>query len=82
MTASSSSPKPKARRGFAAMSQEKRSEIASRGGRAAQDRGTAHRFTTETGRAAGLKGGKNRPRKPSTTPTEPPTSTPNEEHAP
>ncbi len=32
-------------------------EIASKGGRAAHEKGTAHEFTTEEARAAGRKGG-------------------------
>lgn len=47
----------KKRRGFAAMSPEKQREIASKGGRAAHERGTAHTFTTEEARDAGRKGG-------------------------
>lgn len=46
------------KRGFASMSQEKRAEIASRGGRSAHAKGTAHKFTTEKGREAGAKGGR------------------------
>ncbi|WP_438029141.1 KGG domain-containing protein [Sorangium sp. So ce233] len=49
--------KPKQRRGFAAMSPERRKEIASAGGKAAHARGTAHQFTSEEARAAGQKGG-------------------------
>lgn len=44
-------------RGFAAMSLERRREIASKGGRRAHELGTAHQFTTEEARAAGKKGG-------------------------
>lgn len=44
-------------RGFAAISPERRAEIASKGGRAAHARGTAHRFTAEEASAAGKKGG-------------------------
>ena len=47
----------KKRRGFAGMDQAKQREIASKGGRAAHQKGTAHRFTTEEARAAGRKGG-------------------------
>lgn len=50
-------PRKKARRGFAAMSPEKQREIASMGGRAAHEKGTAHEFTSEEARAAGRKGG-------------------------
>jgi general stress protein YciG len=45
------------RRGFAAMDPQRQREIASRGGRAAHQKGTAHQFTTEEARAAGSKGG-------------------------
>lgn len=44
-------------RGFAGMSPEKQREIASRGGKAAHLKGTAHEWDTETARAAGRKGG-------------------------
>jgi uncharacterized protein len=44
-------------RGFAAMDQEKQREIASRGGRAAHAKGTAHEFTPDEAREAGRKGG-------------------------
>lgn len=49
--------RPKARRGFAAMTPEQRSAIARRGGLAAQARGTAHRWTSEEAAEAGRKGG-------------------------
>ncbi len=49
--------RPRARRGFAAMSPERQRELASQGGRAAQRAGTAHRFTREEARIAGRKGG-------------------------
>jgi general stress protein YciG len=42
-------------RGLAAMGQEKRREIARKGGQAAQARGTGYRWTVETARAAGKK---------------------------
>ena len=42
-------------RGFAAMSPEKKREIASLGGRAAHQSGHAHEFTSEEARAAGKK---------------------------
>ena len=45
------------RRGFAAMDTEKQREIASLGGRAAHEKGTAHEFTPEEAREAGRKGG-------------------------
>ena len=44
-------------RGFAGMTQEKRREIASKGGRAAHLKGTAHEFTADEAREAGRKGG-------------------------
>jgi general stress protein YciG len=47
----------KERRGFASMSPEKQREIASKGGRAAHEKGTAHEWTTEEARSAGRKGG-------------------------
>jgi general stress protein YciG len=45
------------RRGFASMSAEKQREIASKGGRAAHQKGTAHEWTSEEARSAGRKGG-------------------------
>ncbi len=47
----------KERRGFASMSPEKQREIASKGGRAAHTKGTAHEWTSEEARSAGRKGG-------------------------
>lgn len=47
----------KERRGFASMSPEKQREIASKGGRAAHEKGTAHEWTTDEARSAGRKGG-------------------------
>ena len=44
-------------RGFAAMDPAKQREIASKGGRAAHEQGTAHEFTSEEAREAGRKGG-------------------------
>lgn len=44
-------------RGFAAMDPEKQRMIASKGGKAAHAKGTAHEFTPEEARAAGRKGG-------------------------
>ncbi len=44
-------------RGFASMPTEQVREIASKGGRAAHEKGTAHEWTTEEARAAGRKGG-------------------------
>lgn len=45
-------------RGFASMDDARRREIAAKGGRNAQAKGTAHRFTSETAREAGREGGK------------------------
>jgi uncharacterized protein len=42
-------------RGLAAMSPERRREIASKGGRTSQARGTAHQWTPEEASAAGKK---------------------------
>ena len=47
----------KERRGFASMSPEKQREIASKGGRAAHEKGTAHEWTADESRSAGRKGG-------------------------
>ncbi len=47
----------KERRGFASMSSEKQREIASKGGRAAHEKGTAHEWTADEARSAGRKGG-------------------------
>lgn len=44
-------------RGFASMSIEKRREIASKGGKAAHAKGTAHQWTPEEAVVAGKKGG-------------------------
>jgi len=47
----------KSARGFASMDQTKQKEIASKGGRAAHAKGTAHEFDSGEARAAGRKGG-------------------------
>ena len=47
----------KERRGFASMSPDKQREIASKGGRAAHEKGTAHEWTPDEARNAGRKGG-------------------------
>lgn len=47
----------KSKRGFASMDKEKQREIASKGGQAAHQKGTAHEFTPEEAREAGRKGG-------------------------
>jgi len=44
-------------RGFASMDPEKQREIASEGGKAAHEQGTAHEFDSEEAREAGRKGG-------------------------
>ena len=46
----------KQRRGFASMQLEKQREIASKGGRAAHVKGTAHEWTPDEARSAGRKG--------------------------
>ena len=58
-------------KGFAAMDPEKQREIARKGGKAAHEKGVAHKFTSEEARAAGSKGGrqsrsKSEPSKPVT----------------
>ncbi len=47
----------KDQRGFASMDTTKQREIASMGGKAAHQKGTAHEFTPEEAREAGRKGG-------------------------
>ena len=47
----------KERRGFASMSAQKQKEIASKGGRAAHLKGTAHEWSSDEARNAGRKGG-------------------------
>ena len=44
-------------RGFASMDRNKQREIASKGGKAAHQKGTAHEWTSEEAREAGRKGG-------------------------
>jgi general stress protein YciG len=44
-------------RGFASMDPAKQREIASKGGKAAHQKGTAHEWTSEEAREAGRKGG-------------------------
>ena len=46
-----------AKRGFAAMNENQQREIASKGGQAAHQKGTAHEFDSEEARRAGQKGG-------------------------
>src|SRR5579884_3595358 len=45
------------RRGFASMDDDKQRRIASEGGKAAHEKGTAHEFNSEEAREAGRKGG-------------------------
>jgi general stress protein YciG len=47
----------KSKRGFASMDAEKQRNIASKGGKAAHEKGTAHEFTSDEAREAGRKGG-------------------------
>jgi general stress protein YciG len=58
-------------RGFASMDRSKQREIASKGGKAAHQKGTAHEWTSEEAREAGRKGGmaSHRRRKEMTDPT-------------
>ena len=44
-------------RGFASMDRAKQREIASKGGKAAHMKGTAHQWSSEEARQAGRKGG-------------------------
>ena len=53
----SSSGHAPAKRGFAAMDEQQQREIASKGGQAAHQKGTAHEFNSEEARRAGQKGG-------------------------
>ncbi|MDB5872286.1 MAG: hypothetical protein JWQ07_1728 [Ramlibacter sp.] len=52
--------KGKSNRGFASMDPQRQRQIASEGGRAAHEKGTAHEFTSEEAREAGRKGGQAR----------------------
>ena len=52
-----SSKSDQSKRGFAAMDPERQREIASEGGKASHQKGTAHEFTSEEARAAGRIGG-------------------------
>jgi general stress protein YciG len=47
-------------RGFGSMDEDKQREIASKGGKAAHEKGTAHEFDSEEAREAGRKGGQAR----------------------
>jgi general stress protein YciG len=57
---SEGSKKGSSNRGFASMDPQRQREIASEGGRAAHEKGTAHEFTSEEAREAGRKGGQAR----------------------
>lgn len=46
--------------GFASMPKDKQREIASKGGKAAHEQGTAHEWTSEEAREAGRRGGQSR----------------------
>lgn len=48
---------PNSTRGFASMDRIKQREIASKGGKAAHQKGTAHEWTPDEARIAGRKGG-------------------------
>jgi len=54
---SGSTTRGRSNRGFASMDRSKQREIASKGGRAAHQKGTAHEFDSSEARAAGRKGG-------------------------
>ena len=54
---SGSGQRTRSNRGFASMDRSKQREIASKGGRAAHQKGTAHEFDSGEARAAGRKGG-------------------------
>ncbi len=47
----------KSERGFAAMDPARQREIASKGGKAAHEKGTAHEWNSQEAREAGRKGG-------------------------
>ena len=48
----------KSKRGFASMDANRQKEIASKGGRAAHAKGTAHEWSSDEARAAGRLGGR------------------------
>ena len=56
-TDGASAPSRRSNRGFASMDRSKQKEIASKGGRAAHAKGTAHEFDSGEARDAGRKGG-------------------------
>ena len=51
--------KSSGQQGFASMDEDERKKIASKGGKAAHEQGTAHEFTSEEAAEAGRKGGQN-----------------------
>lgn len=51
------SDKDTSNRGFGSMDEQKQRDIASKGGRAAHEKGTAHEFSSEEASEAGRKGG-------------------------
>jgi general stress protein YciG len=55
--ANNQSKKRNGKRGFAAMDPEQQRMIASKGGKAAHAKGTAHEWTSEEARRAGRQGG-------------------------
>src|SRR4051812_43706691 len=57
MADSSTSTTGTSKRGFASMDPQRKREIASKGGRAAHEKGTAHEFSPEEAPQAGRKGG-------------------------
>lgn len=46
------------KRGFGSMDKTKQREIAAKGGRAAHEKGTAHKYTSEEAKIHGAKGGR------------------------
>ena len=55
---------PRGERRMQLIAPEKRRKIASLGGKAAHEKGTAHKFTSEEARIAGRKGGQISKRRP------------------
>src|SRR5438270_4111256 len=66
----------KKRRGFSAMDENKKREIARKGGIAAHRKGTAHKFTSEEAREAGRKGGRSAHRQSQQAPQAPQSNNP------
>ena len=64
-------------RGFASMDRVKQREIASKGGKAAHQKGTAHEWTSDEAREAGRKGGMASHRRRNETGSETPDATGN-----